>query len=381
MHMLHNKLSLLFIAISVSAAYGADYHEPDINNDFGVKVPGQRVSAEVHPPGTVLTGKNTSAGGFTWLGGPQTFTATVVPVTGGVHLGKFSGTYAPRGTGGVPRVFDWDMQSHGVVVQLTSQTYAHAADFPKTPDTRLKIGITEKVSITSNVAMDTWYAVHGTPTSGPAGTSFVWSAPDYPGTFQVTGYYKSYPTSIIFEVVTPNDVKLTKTQDFSPNRNQIGAGMESDVVVWPIDVSFVDFSWKEEGGRAADPLTTSGYFNWYAYHPATPPKNGLSPWNHHPNPDWLLLNDNNKVYVPGSETGGDRAWFFIANTPRNTRHIDAVNELLYSIPNIYQTPDASASAVITHIYQTGRMARVQKSVTSTQDKDDQSTIPRVAIIR
>lgn len=372
------------MALSGSVAYGADYHEPDINNDFGVKVPGQQVSSAVHPPGTVLIGKNTSTGGFAWLGGPQTFTATVVPVTGGVHLGKFVGTYAPRGTGGgAPRVFDWDMQSHGVIVQLTSQTYAHAADFPKTPDTRLKIGIAEKVSITSSVAMDSWYAVNGMPTSGPAGTSFVWSAPNYPGTFQVTGYYKTYPTSLTFEVVAPNEVKFTKTSEILPNRNQIGAGLRCDIVVWPIDVSFVDFSWKEEGGKAADPLTQSGFFSWYSYHPVIPPKDGLSPMNHHPNPNWILLDDHNLVGIPGSATSqnGDSAYFVLGNIPRNTRHIDVANELLYSIPNIYQTPDASVTEVITHIYQTGRMARVQKSVTSTQDKGDQSAIPRVALIK
>lgn len=379
--MLPKEVVILFIAVASSAAYGADYHEPDINNDFGVKAPGQKVSAAVHPPGTVLTGKNISAGGFTWLGGPQTFTATVLPVTGGVHLGKFAGTYAPTGTGTgtgiVPRVFDWDMQSHGVVVQLTSQTYAHAADFPKTPDTRLKIGICEKVSITSPVALDTWYAVHGMPTSGPSGTTFVWSAPDYPGTFQVTGFYKTYPTSITFEVVAPNDVKLAKVSEFSPGRNEIGAGFYSEVVVWPIDVSFLDFSWKEEAGPAANPIITTGYFSWYALHPLVPPTDGLSVWNHHPNPDWVLLNEHNLV----GETMTDLAAFVAKNRRRFTSHIVAANELRYDIPNIYQTPNASVTAVITHINQTGRMARTLQSVTSTMVKGDQSATPRVATVR
>ena len=75
--------------------FAADFEE---TKHLDEKKPGDLVSATVNPPGTVLTGKVTDAGGWPWMGGPKSFRATVSPGHAGKHMSSFDGTWTKGGT-------------------------------------------------------------------------------------------------------------------------------------------------------------------------------------------------------------------------------------------------------------------------------------------
>ncbi len=116
---------LMLSAIALGVCRAADYTEPDATNDFGTKLRGDTVTAKVNPPGTVLTGKNVTAGGFVWTGGPQSFTGTIPQDAPSAHEGFFTKTWTVSGSVQSPqRDLTWDMKSKAKVkpdVAITSQ--------------------------------------------------------------------------------------------------------------------------------------------------------------------------------------------------------------------------------------------------------------------
>lgn len=96
--------------------FGADY---DQTEHLGNKIPGDAVSATVNPPGTVLTGGVTDNGGWPWVGGPQSFSATVPQTFVGAHASRFDGTWTREGgaggQGGSTNVLTWRMDTNASV--------------------------------------------------------------------------------------------------------------------------------------------------------------------------------------------------------------------------------------------------------------------------
>ncbi len=139
------KKALLMTGMIMSMALGlkgADYNQTE---NFGVKKPGDRVGFTVTPPGTVLTGNVTNPGGFMWIGGPATWTGTVMPDSPAQHSGAFDGTYKPNGSGsGESRTYTWHVDTNAVVVKVVT---AEAKVFEKDL-AHVKVG--ELVSFTGN---------------------------------------------------------------------------------------------------------------------------------------------------------------------------------------------------------------------------------------
>ena len=112
------KKYLIFFSVFslISLMFAADFEE---TKHLDEKKPGDLVSATVNPPGTVLTGKVTDAGGWPWMGGPKTFRATVPPGHAGKHMSSFDGTWTKGGSGpGEPLTRTMDVISEATDLKI-----------------------------------------------------------------------------------------------------------------------------------------------------------------------------------------------------------------------------------------------------------------------
>jgi hypothetical protein len=164
---------------------------------------------------------------------------------------------------------------------ISSATIESAPD--GTADNRPKVGIHEAVELTTGAAAN-WTASAGTPAAATAKDPFVWTAPDTAGTATIhaTSSAPAAACSIALTVVTPASLKFSKKSEDAYAAGVEGAGMRCDVDVQPLDVSFAHVAWLEVPGPAAH---VTGYWaDWQ--------KRG-SDISHHPNPNWVPLNNLN----------------------------------------------------------------------------------------
>lgn len=314
-------LGLSAIASCAFAADPAPYGIPSqkgFHYDYGTRLPGDVLDLSVTPdPGYQLTAgidNGTSAG---WSGGPA-YTCIVPLSFAGVHEGHFKGNYWKDGGEGTPP--EWNGSASAGILKLTSETVLSAPD--GTPDTRLKIAVTEKVTITANFPVDQWYAPAGDPHSGPGGTTFAWKAPEVGGSYSVFALVGSRSAQITFEVIPPSDVVYNLVAKLSPPAGFFGVRLQTTPNFEPMDVCFEGVGLKEQGGSAADPVFTTGFFAWYGT---------LNSLNHGPNPSYIPSDDSN--YIPIV----DEAKFQFFNTAANISHISPSQNLLhYRIPNLFE---------------------------------------------
>jgi len=83
---------------------------------------GDDVGFTATPPGTVISGAVTDPGGFVWTGSLAKWAATIPIDFSGLHSGLLNGEYVPKGDGGEPRTFTWQVDTHATVPKLTIET-------------------------------------------------------------------------------------------------------------------------------------------------------------------------------------------------------------------------------------------------------------------
>ena len=108
-------LLLAFVIAFGVKMFAADYEQTE---NFGVKKPGDKVGFTATPPGTVISGAVTDPGGFVWTGSLAKWAATIPIDFSGLHSGLFNGEYVPKGDGGEPRTFTWQVDTHATVPKL-----------------------------------------------------------------------------------------------------------------------------------------------------------------------------------------------------------------------------------------------------------------------
>jgi hypothetical protein len=153
---------------------------------------------------------------------------------------------------------------------ITSETLLQAPG--GTPSTRRVIGVGENVEFTSTISGD-WTASAGDPTqSSTKSTRFLWIAPSAPGSCTVTLAANGQSANVVMSVIAPSGLVGTKFRDLPIPAGSQGAGMEIDLTITPLTVSFGFVEMKELAGPATN---VTGYFEQF-------PEADL---NHNPNPD------------------------------------------------------------------------------------------------
>lgn len=159
---------------------------------------------------------------------------------------------------------------------ITTRTLASAPD--GTADTRITVGVNERVEMTVTGAPATWVASSGTITP-IVGNTVVWTAPDTSGPSLITA---TQPTgsscSVAMIVLSPASALLTRKTDVGYTAGLAGSGFVADLTVMPISVSFSRIE-VMEGSVAA---VATGYYDvvlgWNgAIHPPT--AGGFKPVN------------------------------------------------------------------------------------------------------
>lgn len=334
----------LILACLPALAWTADHYE---YHDLGILRPGELTAAEVSPPGTVLTGRNTSSTLIAWTGGPKRFIGSVTTTGAGAHEGFFTGTWTRGGSGpgGPGRALMWDMKTAAKVadIYLTSETDKIAVG--NTDLSRTTVGVCEDVVITANVSMDSWFCVRGTLSSTGPGRAVTWRAPDYSDQTGVYAYKDGYARSIRFTVIAPSSVAYISKQDQNGQipADHIGTRMSCEMVLQPTTVSFGNLFWFEEGGAAAAATSATGVFGYIAQRYGTP-------WNHNPSATDSPVTDANVV------VGGDKVgWSFLVDKV-TLAAFNSSNELKFRIPTKYVTPGYAKVAIET-TRQDGRVAQ------------------------
>lgn len=119
-------VAVLFTAGCLSAVAPGDGNNSDADHyeeaDLGKKEPGDAAEASVNPPGTVISGDVTNAGGWPWAGGPKTFNAKVPADFSGNHSSQFNGTWTRGGGGGAGPAtpLTWEMDAKASSCKIES---------------------------------------------------------------------------------------------------------------------------------------------------------------------------------------------------------------------------------------------------------------------
>jgi len=131
-----NRRSLaifLFASLALAQLAAADHHD-DV--PLGLRLPGDQVTAEAHPPGTVLTGNVVDNGGWPWTQESLVkYTATVPGSFAGAHAATFAGTYAlSGGKGGYPLTWDMLATAHAIKADVKQVAFLGSGHFLITED-------------------------------------------------------------------------------------------------------------------------------------------------------------------------------------------------------------------------------------------------------
>ena len=280
--MRRTKLYVVLLALGMGwhglpeRGFAWDYTQ---STNYGVKTPGDTISFTVTPPGKVLTGEQVAPGDYPWSGGLAFWYWTIPPTCAGVHNGLFKGKYQPPGGPGSSREYWWKMDTVAEVVKLETIT---DATIPS-DRTRKKLGVGENVTLTLKGADNSvaWSKI-GYGEIVPTGNSTKFTAYEKGNGAVVIATYKGKQFSVGFTVVEPasiSAVKLLPEYAYPPGIQ--GAGMNMELTINPIDVSFNQVNIQEVSGPATE---VWGYFiNFSAedlYHHAKPwvRINALNKW-------------------------------------------------------------------------------------------------------
>jgi hypothetical protein len=148
-------------------------------------------------------------------------------------------------------------------VTLTSQ----CEEAQPSPRTRTKLGVGERVVLTVSGGAGNW-TVSGGKLSAKTGTTVTLTAPERPGTSEVTVDVGGTKATLSFTVIAPNVVNMTRVGQNHENNSFPNAGMTLQPYFGPDDVNFVNVSFIEDdiGAKA------TGYwdeFNGIGHQPNT----------------------------------------------------------------------------------------------------------------
>ncbi len=269
--------------------------------------------------------------------------------TGGNH--RLGGDFTPAPANGMGSPTPPPPPQQGAAGSLTINSVATAgASAGGAGADRSVVGIGEEVTFTgAGGESGTWTADGGTPTAA-SGNKFVWSAPGTAGNFTIKFTVGDKSATKAMSSILPTSVKFTKTNDWGPDADwMMGAGMDLDMELQPLTVSFTKATIREQPGGASN---VSGYF-----------AAGKGDISHHPTADPTLIRNNNKA---GSY---DEAHLADASGDLWPRPL-SVGSMTWSIPYLF-TAAGAVDQPFSIVTQT--MSIVDSKGTVTVSKSDQST--------
>ncbi len=160
---------------------------------------------------------------------------------------------------------------------ITSSTISIAPD--GTADERTLVGVGEFVRFTGNTE-GIWTTTAGRIVGLNSGQNMVWEAPPVPMLSVITLTNQAGSTSMIMSTTAPDSISLERSAILPIPAGTLGAAMEADITVHPLNVNFGRTLWFEEPGPATN---VSGYFNQFS----------AADLHHDPNPNYLPFDDMN----------------------------------------------------------------------------------------
>ncbi len=275
--------------------------------------------------------------------------------TGGLHLGgrhgRLSGDFTPAPANGMGSPTPPPPPQPGAAGALTINSVATAgASAGGAGADRTVVGIGEEVTFSSaGGESGTWTVDGGTPATA-SGDKLVWSAPATAGNFTIKLTVGDKTATKAMSSILPTSVKFAKTNDWGPDADwMMGAGMDLDMELQPLTVSFTKISIREQPGGASN---LSGYFT-----------GSVGDISHHPTDGATLIRNNNKA---GSY---DEAHLSDATGDLWPRPL-SVGSMTWSIPYLF-TAAGAVDQPFSLVTQT--MSIVDSKGTVTVSKSDQST--------
>lgn len=194
-------------------------------------------------------------------------------------------------------------------VALTSQ----AEEANPGPRTRTRLGVGERVVLTVTGGAGKW-SVSGGKISAKAGTTVTLTAPQRPGTAEVTVDVGGTKASLSFTVIAPNSVSMVMVANNHEDNSFPNAGMTLQPYFGPDDVNFANVTFTEDdvGAKA------TGYWDEF---------NGVG---HSPNPAPLGCSNtvvNGRGTLVNAHDGVQSGWI-----PKNPPLTDWSGTLTFNIP-------------------------------------------------
>jgi PKD repeat protein len=189
-------------------------------------------------------------------------------------------------------------KSGSVTVKVASLTTRTVATVP-TDRTRLTIGSCEEVDVTSTETGNWNVSAGGGMVAPPSGTVTRFTAPEAGGASTVTITFPGGGhCDIAFTVTAPGGVTMFKHDEIAIPAGTQGAGMHTDILITPINVSYYNIEILEIPGPASN--VTGYYANYLTNNPGTD-------ISHHPGTAWVgLLNTTN--LVNGRDTASQQGY-------------------------------------------------------------------------
>ena len=225
--------------------------------------------------------------------------ASSLPATGVINSATISALDALF-SGGAPAFAAHVPHLPAAPVITSTETIKAAPD--GTSNTRRTIGVGERVRFTANTA-GTWSASAGHIIGMNNGINMVWEAPPIASAPIITLTTPAGSTIVTMTVIAPNGISMTVARHHAIPAGTAGACMINNVKITPLNVNFGRTQWLEVPGPATN---VTGYFNRFT----------AADIFHHPNPNYLPLNDHNSGLndhaawhgVPGPFSFGTFEW-------------------------------------------------------------------------
>ncbi|WP_167612511.1 eCIS core domain-containing protein [Maribellus sediminis] len=168
-----------------------------------------------------------------------------------------------------------------VAPSITSETINLAPD--GTADNRTVVGVGEFVRFTGNTE-GTWSATSGRIIGLNSGQNMVWEAPAVPSVSVISLTNQAGTANIVFSTIPPQAIALRRSAILPIPTGTLGAAMEADITVLPLNVNLGRTQWLEQPGPATN---VTGYFTQYS----------AAQLYHKPNKNYLPFDDMNTGLV------------------------------------------------------------------------------------
>ncbi|HLL24398.1 MAG TPA: DUF4157 domain-containing protein, partial [Kofleriaceae bacterium] len=288
--------------------------------------------------------------------------ATPNAPTGGNHVAKVAGSHGKLSGGpgdatpvAAPAGAAAPATAKPGNLSIKSNTTATAA---AGGNERWTVGVGEEVTFSAaGGESGDWTATGGTPGTA-TGPSLVWSAPGKAGQFQIQLKVGTSVATKSVAVITPMGVKFTVNNTYGPgSESMMGAGMELDMQLQPLNVSFTNATIREQPGGASG---LSGYF-----------KSVKADLSHKPSTERTRIRDSNKT---GSYDDAHLMDDAADPWPKPLK----VGSMTWHIPYLYTAADVTdASFVI--VAQTMGIVDARGTVTVTKGSASTSRTPKPAL--